>query len=353
MMNYYRAISSKVKQNEFLKSSKDTYQIQKIISEGINNIYLAVNAIGKKVVIKQFYFNKKEFLDFQYFIYSNLEHPFIDKPFDMFELKSYHFQVKPYYENYISLEKFSSPKIDKDVKLKLILAIAHFIDYLHSKNIAHTDLKPEQFIYVDKKIKLLDFDFGVTDKIYFPGGTKEWFSPEHLKNEKITKNSDIFTLALMFHWLLTQKHPFEKFFDDEQKLEEAVLNEKYNLVIYKDLFSKMLQAKKNKRISIKEFIKFFDIPIKIYLVMNNKKYLIIQNEIITREICKRFFKNHKEIAPKHFEIMQNDNGWFVKGYKDSRFSEVFVDGKNATNKMIKIYNNSTIKIANTTFKIQF
>jgi hypothetical protein len=87
--------------------------------------------------------------------------------------------------------------------------------------------------------------------------------------------------------------------------------------------------------------------------MNNRKYLIIKDEIITREVCKRFFKKHKEIAPKHFAIIKKEKGWFVKGFKDKRFSDVYVDGKIATNKEIPITDGSIIKIANTEFKIAF
>ena len=63
---YYEAISSVIKPNEYLKSSKDEYKIEKLLSNGINKIYLATNSKGKKVAIKQFYFNNKEFLNFQY-----------------------------------------------------------------------------------------------------------------------------------------------------------------------------------------------------------------------------------------------------------------------------------------------
>jgi serine/threonine protein kinase len=351
MRKYYEAISSIIKPNEYLKSSKDEYKIKELISNGVNKIYLAENSKGEKVAIKQFYFNNKDFLNLQYWLYENIEHNFIDKPIDMFEIKSYHFQVKSFYENYVSLEKFASNKVPMKIKKNIMLSIADFIKYLHSKNIAHTDLKPEQFILVDKKIKLLDFDFGVTDKFYFPGGTKEWFSPEHITHKKITTKTDIFTLGLMFHWFLTQKHPFEDYF--EKGFEEAIVNGKYKLSIYENIFSKMLNISPEDRIEIDEFIDFFHIPNKIYLMMNNKKYLIIKDEIITREMCKRFFKNHKEIAPKHFALLKKADGWVVKGFKDERFNDVYVDGEIATNKEISVTDGSIIKIGNTEFKIVF
>lgn len=350
-MGFYKGISTFIKKGELLSSSKDTYEIKELISTGLNQVYLAENSIGKEVAIKQFKFNKKEFLDFQYWLYDNIDHPFVDKPIDMFEKEAFHFQVKPFYKNYISVENLASNKIPFETKKSLILSIADFIKYLHSKNLAHTDLKPEQFIIVDKKIKLLDFDFGITDKFYFPGGTKEWYSPEHIKNERIDIKSDIFTFAEMAHWLLTSKHPFEQYF--EKDFENAVLNGKYELSIYENIFSKMLKVEKSKRIDIEEFLKFFEVPKKLYLIMNGKKYLIVDDELITREKCKRNFKNYKEIAPKHFWILKKENGWFVKGLEDIRFNFVYVDGKNATNREIQIFDNSIIKIGNTEFKVKF
>jgi len=349
-MKYYEGISSIIKSGEFLKSKNNVYKIEDLISNGINKVYLATDSLGKKVAIKQFYFKEKEFLELQYWLYENINHDFIDKPLEMFEIKSFHFQIKPFYE-FLPFENFSSQKIPLNIKKQLLLNIALFLKYIHSQNIVHTDLKPEQFILVDKKLKLLDFDFAVSDKFYFPGGTKEWFSPEHIKKEKIDLKSDVFSFALMAHWILSSKHPFENHFDDN--FEHALLNEQYQLEVYKELFAKMLSVDKSKRANIDEFIKYFQTPSKFYLIMNNKKYLVIKNILITREICKRIFKNHKQIAPKQFEIIKKEDGWVVKGLKDSRFSRVFVDGKDATNKEIPIFDNSVIKVANIEFKVIF
>jgi serine/threonine protein kinase len=356
MVKEYKGISRIIKDGEILKSPKNSYTIKELVSNGINQVYFAVDNSGNKVAIKQFKFNNKEFLNFQYWLYENVTHDFIDKPLDMFEMGVYHFQVKPFYEKFIPIENFASPKIDIKVKKNLVYAIGSFIQYLHSKNIAYTDLKPEQFILVDKKIKLLDFDFGVTDKFYFPGGTEEWYSPEHIKKERIDLKSDIFSFALMSHWLLTNKHPFEKYF--ETSLEIAILHENYEIdKNFKDLFSRMLKVNKYERIDINTFLnelkKSNSVPKKIYLIMNNQKYLIIKDEIITREICKRNFKNYKEIAPKHFKILKKENGWFLRGFEDVRFDFVLVDGKDATNREIELKNNSIIKIGNTKFKVQF
>jgi len=350
-MKEYKAISSIVKSGEVLKSKKDEYVVEELISDGINRIYLAKNSKNENVVIKQFYFNKPDFLKLQYFLYEKLSHPLIDKPMDMFEIESYHFQVKPFYKDFVSLENFASPKIDLETKKKLILVISHFINYLHSNNIAHTDLKPEQFIIVDGKIKLLDFDFGVTDDIYFPGGTKEWFTPEHIKKEKITTKSDIFTLGMFFHFLLTSKHPFYRYFDEN--FEDAILNGKYELQIYPDLFSKMLEVDPNKRIEISELIKYFEVPNRIYLKANNKKYLIVTDELITKKICKLNFKiKSKNIPSKVFYILEKENGWFVKGIENNSL-KVYVDDKDATNKEIQIHNSSIIKVGDMVFEVIF
>ena len=66
----------------------------------------------------------------------------------------------------------------------------------------------------------------------------------------------------------------------------------------------------------------------------------------------QIFKNYKQIAPKHFWILKKDDGWYIKGLEDSRFSDVFVNGENVTNREVKITGGVTIQIADTIFELK-
>ena len=103
----------------------------------------------------------------------------------------------------------------------------------------------------------------------------------------------------------------------------------------------------------------------IELYSNGKVRLITQTQIITRDIVKSSFGNHKEIYNKQFEILKDNSGdWFVKGYdvplsaKDSkgnsyRFFKTYYDEKDVTNSYTKLQNDTIIKVGSVEFLVKF
>ena len=79
----------------------------------------------------------------------------------------------------------------------LTACMAYAIEWMHSKDIVHSDIKPENMA-VDKMgyIKLFDFDMAQQNCVLTPGGTPCHQSPERLKLENIQLHDYLFFVAL-------------------------------------------------------------------------------------------------------------------------------------------------------------
>ena len=113
--------------------------------------------------------------------------------------------------------------------LPIIQSMGRALFYAHSKNIIHSDLKPENvFITKDNTVKVLDFgiarakkipekNLSVSDKKYvdFDGSnlgalTPSYASPEMFEDADPDQRDDIYALGCVTYKLLTGRHPFNE-----------------------------------------------------------------------------------------------------------------------------------------------
>ncbi len=109
-------------------------------------------------------------------------------------------------------------KLPVERATRLVVNIAHALDYIHSHGVVHRDLKPEN-IMVDKddNIKLIDFGIAGKEgarrltfaKLSQVMGTPEYISPEQVKGKRGDGRSDIYALGVMLYEMLTGKTPFD------------------------------------------------------------------------------------------------------------------------------------------------
>ncbi len=115
--------------------------------------------------------------------------------------------------------KYKGP--DLPSHLNVFLQLASGLEYIHSRNLIHRDIKPANVLISVDSAGLLTIkwaDFGLSRSVNERGtctlrgirGTRNWYAPELLRSlernseepGRGTVKSDVFTLALVFGYLL-------------------------------------------------------------------------------------------------------------------------------------------------------
>ncbi len=93
--------------------------------------------------------------------------------------------------------------------VKLLRPIAEVLDYLHSRGLAHMDVKPENILLTtDGRVMLSDF--GVSQSFGKPlsRGTPAYVAPEVVKGEPVSAATDIYSLGVVAYEMLAGQPPF-------------------------------------------------------------------------------------------------------------------------------------------------
>mmetsp|Transcript_19151 Transcript_19151/g.31340 ORF Transcript_19151/g.31340 Transcript_19151/m.31340 type:complete len:370 (+) Transcript_19151:184-1293(+) len=103
--------------------------------------------------------------------------------------------------------------LPEDVVAKYVCQIAKALIYLHENGIVHRDIKPENILLsTSGEIKLADFGSAVEGPWADSGlsvSTLDYRSPEIVAGERHTYSTDVWSLGVLVHELLTGRPPFE------------------------------------------------------------------------------------------------------------------------------------------------
>jgi serine/threonine-protein kinase len=108
-------------------------------------------------------------------------------------------------------------KFPPERAIKIAVAVADTLDYIHRNGVVHRDLKPEN-IMIDGEDRIKLIDFGIAGqvgakrltfaKLTQVAGTPDYISPEQVKGKRGDGRSDIYALGVMLYEMLTGKTPF-------------------------------------------------------------------------------------------------------------------------------------------------
>ena len=333
---YYQGISSIIKKGERVKSNREEYEVIDVLNIGLHNTYLAKNSKNQEVIVKQFKNNREEFRKNQKFIFRYLRNihnkdkrfsRYLEYVYEQFLYKNYLFEIKAKINGVSFEDYFFAKKLDFKKRLFFAREITKIVMILHRHKIIHTDLKFEQFIILNNKLKLIDFNnIIIKNKLYFPAGTLLFRSPEHIKKAKIDEKSDVFTLGILIYNILTYMHPFvnilnennfeEKIFDCKVKsLNE--LNSNFPFAFSKAV-QNALSIDKHKRPSAFELFESFDYFRLPFLSFRDRKFFIksfplkftskTASVLLPRQLLKFIYN-------PHFEIYKQEEKVFIKTHK--------------------------------------
>lgn len=221
------------------------YKIVKSLGRGgMGEVFLAYDTEAKRhVALKQIRSDlktspivKKRFLR-EAIISSILSHPFIIPIYDI-HLKEPYYYTMPYVEGKTLKEILKTSKIDKNhpigssipTLIRIFLNVCEAIAYIHSKNILHRDLKPDNII-IGKYGEILILDWGIATflnekeisqeidipqkdfELTRPGkvaGTITYMAPERALGKKATTLCDIYSLGAILYQILTLEIPYKR-----------------------------------------------------------------------------------------------------------------------------------------------
>jgi len=103
--------------------------------------------------------------------------------------------------------------------VKLLLPIARALDYAHSQNVIHRDVKPSNILITASGDPMLT-DFGVAKIIEeeitvdltgtgMAVGTPEYMAPEQVSSKGVDHRTDIYSLGVVFYEMVTGRRPYE------------------------------------------------------------------------------------------------------------------------------------------------
>lgn len=129
-----------------------------------------------------------------------------------------------------TLEKMILRQQHLDVKESLIILqqILAGVGYAHQKGFIHRDIKPSNVI-INREGVVKIMDFGISKSIFEKGitktgtkiGTVLYMSPEQIRAEEPTQQSDIYSIGITFYEMLIGKTPFD--LETEYEIMEAHL----------------------------------------------------------------------------------------------------------------------------------
>ncbi|KAL8196997.1 UNVERIFIED_CONTAM: Death-associated protein kinase 3 [Gekko kuhli] len=158
--------------------------------------------------------------------------------------------------------------LSEEEATQFIKQILEGVSYLHTKKIAHFDLKPENIMLLDKNvpiphIKLIDFGLAheIEDGVEFKNifGTPEFVAPEIVNYEPLGLPADMWSIGVITYILLSGASPFLGETKQETLANITAVNYDFDEEFFsqtsdlaKDFIRKLLVKDTRKRLAIQE-----------------------------------------------------------------------------------------------------
>ena len=148
---------------------------------------------------------------------------------------------------------------------EIIKEVYNGLLYLNKNGIIHRDIKAKNIIMKDGHPFIVDFGLSKIQSkntlCYESYGTLTYMAPEIFENYGYNHKCDVWSLGIMLHCLKYGDVPFDSDDDDNEKIINKILEEKYekrNNTIYDDLIEICLEKRVRDRKKISELINLFN-----------------------------------------------------------------------------------------------
>ncbi|NXS54750.1 DAPK3 kinase, partial [Brachypteracias leptosomus] len=216
--------------------------------------------------------------------------------------------------------------LSEEEAARFIKQILDGVNYLHSKKIAHFDLKPENIMLLDKNIpiphiKLIDFGlaYKIEDGVEFKNifGTPEFVAPEIVNYEPLGLAADMWSIGVITYILLSGASPFLGETKQETLANITAVNYEFDEEFFsntsdlaKDFIQKLLVKDTRKRLTIQEALSHPWITVRLNKAMSllkeetkvqeNKK--VENTQLKTKRLREYTIKCHSSMPPNNTYI---------------------------------------------------
>ncbi len=270
-----------------------------VLKEIKTNVYLVKDLKNNQLVVKQYPKNESKYTSIylhEIEALKKLQHPSIVKIEDNEDNDENYYILFKYIDGKNFVDNFYNLNNDK-MKcgfFKSIIKILETIDYIHTHDFIHKDIKPSNII-IDYNNNPFILDFGTATISNTITRTQQdlslWYaSPEQKNNQEVDITTDLYSFGITLIETLVNKDDFEKFTQNSISIDELInnitvfndgINEEIKNIIRKLTYKKRTeryQSAKEVIIDIKRVLKFLDCGDLYKLELNNKVKEQIQND---------------------------------------------------------------------------
>jgi calcium-dependent protein kinase len=213
----------------------DVYKLGKLLGSGayadVRICYLKENGAKRavKIIKKQSLSgnNIRQKIDNEKEIIKSLDHPNIIRFYEFFEDAKKLYIIMEHSSGFEFFSQILQNESYSEIQAaKIMYQIFSVLSYLHEKNIAHRDFKPESILMDKDTLKVIDFTEAciINTRMSQKVGTLFYSAPEVIFGTH-TISCDLWSAGVIFYILLTGCHPFSGI-NDEETLEN-IKNIKY------------------------------------------------------------------------------------------------------------------------------
>jgi formylglycine-generating enzyme required for sulfatase activity/dienelactone hydrolase/predicted Ser/Thr protein kinase len=156
-----------------------------------------------------------------------LDHPYICSIHELLDIGDTSCIVMEYVEGQTLSERLAGGPIRQQDALQVAMEVAEALEKAHQKNVIHRDLKPANIMLTPEgHAKVMDFGLAkqgpqagdlsqeaTRSRLTEAGitvGTLAYMSPEQIRGDVLTPQSDLFSFGVVLYEMLTGAHPFKK-----------------------------------------------------------------------------------------------------------------------------------------------
>jgi len=244
----------------------DKYNTIKYIGKGIfSQVYLVEDIETKKQYAMKCIFikNNEDLIERELKIMQMMDHPNIVKYIEVVREKEQIKVIMEYCKNGDLDSYVRGRKMNEKGAWYYLYQILQGINYLHSKNIMHRDLKPQNILVDDNNVcKIADFGFAKiqgNDMVNTMCGSPMYMAPEIIKHQEYSEKADIWSCGIIFYQMLTGELPLKSktFYELSKKIDmgqECIQYPLYVSSISRGIMDKMILFNSKDRYNTSECI---------------------------------------------------------------------------------------------------